>query len=57
MVPRGEDGEEGNDVGVVELLEVFEFSDGVGGETFLVVFLDFYLFYGDEFGGVGFDMA
>ena len=32
---------------------MFEFADGVGCHAFGVFFLDFYLLYGDELGGVG----
>jgi len=52
-----EDGEEGDDVGVGEFLEEFQFADSIGGETFGVFFLDFDFLDGDEFGRVGFEVA
>jgi hypothetical protein len=52
-----EDGEEGDNVGMGQFLEKFEFADSIGGETFSVFFLDFYFLDGDEFGRVGFEVA
>ena len=43
---------QGYDVGVGELLEVFEFADGVGGHALEVFGLDFDLFDCDELGGI-----
>ena len=57
MVFGGEDGEEGDDVRVGELLQVFEFADGVRGHAFGVFFLDLDLLDGDEMGGVGAEVA
>jgi hypothetical protein len=57
LIFGGEDGEEGDDVRMGELLEDFKFADSVGGETFCVFFLDFNFFDGDEFGGVGLEVT
>jgi hypothetical protein len=50
-------GEEGDDVGMGQFLEEFEFADSVRGETFGVFFLHFDFLDGDEFGRVGFEVA
>lgn len=52
LVLGGEDGEQGDDVGVGELLQVLELAHGVGGHAFCVFLLDFDLFNGDLLGGV-----
>ena len=57
LVLGGEDGEEGDDVGVGQLLEMLELADGVGGHAFAVLFLDLDLLDGDEGGGVGAEAA
>jgi hypothetical protein len=57
LVFRREDGEEGDDVGMGQFLENFEFTDSIRGETFSVFFLDFYFLDSDEFGRIGFEMA
>ncbi|CAI0642138.1 unnamed protein product [Colletotrichum noveboracense] len=57
LVFGGEDGEEGDDVRMLEFLEVLQFAHGVGGHAFLVFFLDFDLLDGDEGGLVGTEVA
>lgn len=57
LVLGGEDGQEGDDVGVVELLEVFELAHGVGRHALGVFFLDLDLFDGDERRGLGAEVA
>ncbi|EGY17724.1 F-box protein pof6 [Verticillium dahliae VdLs.17] len=53
LVLGGKDGEQRDDVGVLELLEMLELADGVGGHALAVFLLDLDLLDGHEGGGVG----
>ncbi|ROW02657.1 hypothetical protein VSDG_01665 [Cytospora chrysosperma] len=57
LVLGGEDGEQGDDVGVGELLQVLELTDGVRGEALGVFLLLLDLLDGDELAGVGLGVA
>lgn len=57
LVFGGEDGLEGDDVGVVQLLEVLQFADGVGGHALCVLLLHLNFLDGDELCGVRAEVA
>lgn len=57
LVLGREDGQEGDDIGVGEFLEVFEFADGIGREPLGIFLLLLDFLDGDELGGVGAGVA
>lgn len=57
LVFCGKDGEEGDDVGMGELLQVLQLAHGVWRQSFGVFFLLLDLLDGDELGGVGAGVA